>query len=158
MRQWPTCCMWFGAAELGWRPMAEVDGVRVLVERFYRDVWNGWDDSAVDELLAPGFVFRGSLGDETRGRDGFRFYRDKVRAAFPDFHNELRCLIVDGDQAAAQLLCTGHHESDVLDIPPTGVRIRYEAAAFFRAHGDWLEEAWVLGDLDNLRRQLAAGR
>ena len=63
--------------------------VRELVERFYRDAWNRWDDAAVDELLAPDFLFRGSLGDEARGRDGFRAYRDKVRAAFPDFHNEV---------------------------------------------------------------------
>jgi predicted ester cyclase len=125
-----------------------------LVLRFYADAWNRWDDSAVDDLLAPDFVFRGSLGDEARGRDGFRSYRDKVRAAFPDFHNEVRELVVEGERAAVRLLCTGRHDGELFGIEPTGRRIAYEAAAFFRASRTDLRAAWVLGDLDGLRAQL----
>ncbi|MFQ5994295.1 MAG: hypothetical protein ACE5K1_04325 [Acidiferrobacterales bacterium] len=33
-----------------------------LVEQFYHRVWNQWDRSAVEELLAPDIAFRGSLG------------------------------------------------------------------------------------------------
>jgi predicted ester cyclase len=139
------------------RMVVEVTGIRHLVERFYRDAWNCWDDAAVDQLLAPGFVFRGSLGDEASGRDGFRAYRDKVRSAFPDFHNELRGLVAEGDRAAARIVCTGHHEGEVLGIAPTGVRVAYDAAAFFQAKDSHLEEAWVLGDLARLRAQLRAG-
>jgi steroid delta-isomerase-like uncharacterized protein len=138
--------------------MADAAAVRDLVHRFYRDVWNHWDDSAVDELLAPDFTFRGSLGDEAQGRDSFRAYRDKVRAAFPDFHNEVRELQVEGDRAAARLICTGRHEGEILGIPPSGARIAYEAAAFFRTDGDHLQEVWVLGDVEGLRRQLEACR
>ena len=58
--------------------------MRDLIERFYARAWNSWDDAAVTGLLDERFVFRGSLGDEVTGRDGFRGYRDKVRAAFPD--------------------------------------------------------------------------
>jgi predicted ester cyclase len=29
-----------------------------LVRRFYRDVWNRWDDQAVDQVLADDFCFR----------------------------------------------------------------------------------------------------
>lgn len=122
--------------------------------RFYGEAWNRWDDPVVDEILADDFVFRGSLGDEARGRDGFRAYRDKVRAAFPDFHNEVKQLIVEGEGAAARLLCTGRHEGEVFGIGATGHRITYEAAAFFRATRSHLNEAWVLGDLDALRAQL----
>jgi predicted ester cyclase len=128
---------------------------RELVERFYRDVWNRWDDAAVEQLLAPGFVFRGSLGDEARGRDGFRTYREKVKAAFPDFHNEIRELVVDGQRAAVRLACRGRHEGEVLGFAPTGALVSYEAAAFFCVEGGYLSEAWVLGDLDGLRAALA---
>jgi predicted ester cyclase len=125
-----------------------------LVLRFYREAWNRWDDLAVDELLARDFVFRGSLGDEARGRDAFRAYRDKVRAAFPVFHNEVRELIVDGERAAVRLLCTGRHDGELFGIEPMGRRVSYEAAAFFRASRSELGEAWVIGDLDGLRSQL----
>jgi hypothetical protein len=33
-----------------------------LVERFYGELWNRWNDPAVEDTLGPGFAFRGSLG------------------------------------------------------------------------------------------------
>jgi steroid delta-isomerase-like uncharacterized protein len=131
--------------------------VEELVRRFYAAVWNRWDDTAVNELLDEHFVFRGSLGDQVRGRDGFRSYRDKIRTAFPDFHNQIVDLVASGDRAAARLCCSGHHQGEVLGIAPTGARVAYEGAAFFTASDGQLAEVWVLGDVDGLRRQLGAG-
>ena len=129
---------------------------RQLVHRFYTDAWNAWDDDAVDELLAQDFVFRGSLGDEVVGRDGWRRYRDKIRAAVPDFHNQIVELVVNGDRAAARLRYSGHHEGELPGVGGVGNRIEYSGAAFFRVRGGLLADAWVLGDLDALRRQLPA--
>jgi steroid delta-isomerase-like uncharacterized protein len=130
-----------------------------LVRRFYAEAWNRWDDGAVDALLAESFAFRGSLGDEVRGRDGFRAYRDKIRAALPDFHNEVVDLVASGERAAARLRYSGHQRGELLGIAATGAWITYEGAAFFTASGGCLHRVWVLGDLDNLRRRLerAAG-
>ena len=130
--------------------------IEQLVRRFYADVWNRWDEAGVDALLEEDFVFRGSLGDEVRGRDGFRSYRDKIRAAFPDFHNEVIDLIVADERAAVRLRYTGHQEGAVLGVAATGAFVTYSGAAFFTARGGRLCEAWVLGDVDHLRRQLAA--
>ncbi|HZD68053.1 MAG TPA: ester cyclase [Actinomycetes bacterium] len=127
-----------------------------LVRRFYADAWNRWDEAAVDELLDEDFVFRGSLGEDVRGRDGFRGYRDKIRAAFPDFHNEILELITEGQSAAARLRYTGHHEGEVLGAAPTGALVTYSGAAFFTAREGRLVRAWVLGDIAHLRRQLAS--
>jgi steroid delta-isomerase-like uncharacterized protein len=133
--------------------MAESETGR-LVRRFYADVWNRWDDPAIDDLLAEDFVFRGSLGDEVRGRDGFRGYRDKVRAAFGDFHNEIVGLVVEGEQAAARLRYSGRHQGAILGVAATGALVTYDGAAFFTARDGRLVEVWVLGDLEGLRRQL----
>jgi steroid delta-isomerase-like uncharacterized protein len=130
-------------------------GIAHLVRRFYADVWNRWDDAAVDDLLDEDFVFRGSLGDEVRRRDGFRAYRDRVRAAFPDFHNEIVALVTEGERAAARLRYTGHQQGEVLGVAATGALVTYSGAAFFTARDGRLREAWVLGDIDQLRRQLA---
>lgn len=127
-----------------------------LVRRFYTEVWNRWDDTAANEVLHERLVFRGSLGDQVRGRDGFRSYRDKIRAAFPDFHNEIVDLVSSGDRAAARLRYSGHQRGEALGVAATGARIVYEGAAFFTARDSQLAEVWVLGDLDGLRRQLAA--
>jgi steroid delta-isomerase-like uncharacterized protein len=130
--------------------------MRHLVRRFYADLWNRWDEAAVEDLLDEDFTFRGSLGDEVSGRDGFRGYRDKIRAAFPDFRNEIVDLIIEGERAAARLRYAGHQKGEILGAPASGAFVSYSGAAFFTARDGRLREVWVLGDVDHLRRQLAA--
>lgn len=129
-------------------------GTEALVRRFYDDLWNRWDDTAVEEVLAGDFTFRGSLGTQTRGRDGWRAYRDTIRRGSPDFHNEIIELVTDGQHAAARLSYTGHHAGPLAGLAATGRRFEYAGAAFFTAREGRLASAWVLGDLDGLRRQL----
>jgi steroid delta-isomerase-like uncharacterized protein len=130
---------------------------RRLVQRFYDRLWNAWDDAAVESTLAEDFTFRGSLGQQTSGRDGWRAYRDKIRHGAPDFANEIVDLIVSGDRAAARLRYSGTHRGELLGVPASGRPFAYSGAAFFTAAGGLLTDAWVLGDLDDLRRQLLLG-
>ncbi len=120
--------------------------------RFYAELWNEWSDHAVEDTLSPGFKFRGSLGQETRGREGWRRYRDLVRTGSADFRNEIVELVCDGQRAAARLRYSGTHTGPLLGIPATQRRFEYAGAAFFTADSQRLTSAWVLGDLDGLRR------
>jgi predicted ester cyclase len=129
-----------------------------LVERFYRDLWNRWDDSAVGEVLAPSFRFRGSLGQTVEGRDAWRGYRDMIRNGSCDFHNEIVDLVVSEQRAAARMEYTGTHTGPLLDLSPTGRRFTYAGAAFFTASANQLTDAWVLGDVTALRAQLRSDR
>jgi steroid delta-isomerase-like uncharacterized protein len=134
-----------------------VDGttmIEELVQRFYGQLWNAWDDDAVDETLAEDFTFRGTLGTETVGRDGWRSYRDTIRCGAPDFSNEIVHLVTDDDRAAARMRYTGTHRGPLLGLAGTGRAFAYDGAAFFHARSGLLVNAWVLGDLDGLRRQL----
>ena len=133
----------------------DTDVTESLVRRFYDRLWNAWDDLAVGETLAPDFVFRGSLGQQTTGRDGWRAYRDQVRRGAPDFSNEIVDLVAFADRAAARLLYAGTHRGLLLGIEATGRSFTYSGAAFFTVADGLLREAWVLGDLDGLRRQLS---
>jgi hypothetical protein len=45
-----------------------------LVEDFYKRIWNDGNLDAATELLTPEFSFRGSLGNEMRGREAFKNY------------------------------------------------------------------------------------
>ena len=128
--------------------------IESLIARFYGDMWNRWDDAAVDQVLDADFTFRGSMGTETHGRDGWRSYRDMIRRGAPDFRNDVVEVIADGDRAAARLLYTGHHQGPLAGMPASGRRFEYAGAAFFTSRHGRLFSAWVLGDLDSLRRQL----
>jgi steroid delta-isomerase-like uncharacterized protein len=127
------------------------------VQRFYDELWNQWRFELADELLAPDLSFRGSLGAEVRGPQGFLDYARMVRAAFPDFHNEIQDLIIDEGKgsAAAQLTYSGTHRGAIFGSAPTGRRVTYAGATFFRFDGKArIASAWVLGDLITLLTQL----
>lgn len=128
--------------------------IATLIEVFYEQLWNRWDDSAVDATLHAAFDFRGSLGQRTTGRDGWRAYRDAVRAGSADFHNQIVAIICEDQHGAVRLRYSGTHTGELLGIPPTRRRFDYAGAAFFTTDGRTLTSAWVLGDLDGLRRQL----
>ncbi|MDX6284706.1 MAG: hypothetical protein QOG53_191 [Frankiales bacterium] len=127
---------------------------RRLVHHFYERLWNAWDDDAVDSVLAHDFSFRGSLGTETEGRDGWRGYRDALHAGSSDFRNELIDLVCEPGRAAARIRCSGTHTGALLGIKPTGKAFTYDVAAFFQTDGGLITKAWTLGDLDGLRKQL----
>jgi steroid delta-isomerase-like uncharacterized protein len=125
-----------------------------LVRQFYAQAWNRWDDTVVDTLLAEDFTFRGSLGDEVVGRDGWRGYRDRIRRAVPDFHNEIIDIVVAPGRVAVRLRYQGHHQGGLLGYAGEGQPFEYDGAAFFQCTDAHLVSAWVLGDIDRLREQL----
>ena len=45
-----------------------------LVQAFYERIWNSGDLADASDLLSEDFIFRGSLGNELRGRDAFLQY------------------------------------------------------------------------------------
>jgi steroid delta-isomerase-like uncharacterized protein len=128
--------------------------VAELVRRFYERLWNDWDDGGIVETLTEDFAFRGTLGDATVGHDGWRSYRDTIRRGSPDFTNEIVDLLIDGERAAARMRYRGTHRGPLLGLAGTGRAFTYDGAAFFQGRSGLLASAWVLGDVDGLRRQL----
>jgi steroid delta-isomerase-like uncharacterized protein len=125
-----------------------------LVERFYRDLWNSWQIDLVDELVTTDFRFRGSLGTTLTGHEDFKEYLEMIRGAFPDWHNEIDELIQCGDTVVARLTWTGTHRGTLGVVEATGARVRYVGAAFFRFQQQRIQEAWVVGDTQELWKAL----
>jgi steroid delta-isomerase-like uncharacterized protein len=127
-----------------------------LVRRFYHDVWNAHDRSAIAELLTEDFRFRGSLGRESVGLPAFAGYVDSVHESLGDYRCEIEDLVSEGERGFARMSFSGIHRGRLLGHPPTGRRVSWAGAALFHARGGKLESLWVLGDLDSLRQQLRA--
>jgi steroid delta-isomerase-like uncharacterized protein len=127
-----------------------------LVRRFFDEMWNPWNFTKADELLAPDIVFRGTLGNELKGREAFRGYMRKVQAAFPDFHNAIEEISAEDDRVIARTLYRGTHRGEIFGLAPTGKTITYAGAAFFRIEDGKIAHGWVLGDIVSLLRQLGA--
>jgi steroid delta-isomerase-like uncharacterized protein len=132
------------------------DQNRMLIERFYHEMWNRFDKSIVPEILTEDLQFRGSLGQTKSGHGEFGEYVDFIQRAFPDFSNEIEEIISEGDKAFARLTYRGTHRGEVFGIAPTGRRIQYAGAAVFKFREGRIAEVWVLGDVYGLIAQLEA--
>ena len=128
-----------------------------LVKRFYNEVWNKADSAVAREILHPDFRFRGSLGPEKFGPEGFIEYMQAVHAALADYTCIIDDLVTTGDRAAVRLTFDGRHQNTFFGIAATGKQIEWAGAAFFTCNGQQITERWVLGDIDGIRRQLGAG-
>lgn len=128
---------------------------KAVVRRYYAEVWNAWSEPALEELLSPDIVFRGSIGTRVEGIARFRQYRERIRAAFPDFHNHIEELVGEGDKVAAHLTYTGTHRGELFGFPGTGRKISYQGLAVFQLREGKIVRGFVLGDTETLKRQLA---
>lgn len=129
-----------------------------IVRRFYNELWNGWRLDLVDEIVSSDLRFRGSLGSTHEGRDDFKRYAEEVRAAFPDWHNQVDEILAVDDRVVARMTWSGTHRGLLGDIEPTDAHIEYAGAAFFRLKDGLIEEVWVVGDTQKLWRALGVLR
>lgn len=101
--------------------MSDFSANKALVRRYYDEMWNRWDLSLAEELLAPELRFRGSLGMVMEGIRGFCRYARAVWMGFPDFHNEVVTMVVEGDVVVARMVFSGTHRGEVLGLRRPGV-------------------------------------
>lgn len=125
-----------------------------LIERFYHEVWNRADEVVAHEILAPDFRFRGSLGPEKRGVEGFIAYMRGVHAALGGYTCTILEIIEQTERAAVRLRFAGRHQGPFFGVEATGREISWAGAAFFGFAGGRIAELWVLGDVDAVKAQL----
>ena len=127
-----------------------------LVRRFYDEVWNRQDEAVARAILHADFRFRGSLGPELRGVDGFIDYLRATHRALGSYTCIVDDLVATTDRAAARMRFRGIHRARFFGVEATGREIIWAGAAFFTSDGNQIVTLWVLGDLDGVKRQLGA--
>lgn len=126
-----------------------------LVERFYHEVWNKADEQVAKEILAEDFRFRGSLGPEKSGQDGFIEYMLSIHKALADYQCIIEDLVTTDSRATARMTFKGIHQAELFGIEATGKEIKWAGAAFFTVKDGRLAELWVFGDIDSIKQQLS---
>lgn len=121
-----------------------------LVESFYERIWNAGDLEAVADLLSEDFLFRGSLGAERRGREGFKDYVRSVREALANYQCEILECVTEDRRAFSKMRFSGIHTTEFRGYLPTGMPVHWLGAALFRFEENIISELWVLGDLAGL--------
>lgn len=124
------------------------------VRRFYEVLWDAHDKAAIPSVLHENFTFRGSLGQEKRGHDGFAEYLDMVHDALGEYRCIIEELVAEGDKVFAKMLFTGIHRGHFLGYAPTQKQVSWAGSALFTLTDGLIADVWVLGDLPALKAQL----
>lgn len=122
----------------------------ILVEKFYKRIWNDGDLGTITDVLSSDFVFRGSLGSELIGHEAFKEYLGSIRGALADYHCEIIQCVAEGNYAFAKMRFSGRHVGSFRGYAPTGRDVSWLGAALFLFKGEVIRELWVLGDLAGL--------
>ena len=129
---------------------------RDLARRFFEEVINGHSPDAADKLVAEDFVEH-EPGFE--GQEGLAGVKETVRqflTAFPDLEAELHDIIVEGDKVVTRSTFRGTHNGDMLGIPATGKRVKFQVIDIVRVADGKAAEHWGATDVAGLLQQVGA--
>lgn len=127
-----------------------------LVRQMNDEVWNRGDLDRIYEFYSPDFVLHFLPdGSEERGVDSLREHVRTHRQAFPDWREEIRQIVAEGELVVIRYASSGTNEGRWLGNPATGREVQIEEVSIFRIEGGRIAEQWLLPDLLGLERQLA---
>src|SRR5690349_20541154 len=90
-------------------PREEMDSA---VRRFFEDVWNAGDVSAVGAFIGEGFVSHNTMDVVIEGADQYAAAVLGYRRSVPDLVVTLEDVLVDGDRLAVRGIDRGTHVAD----------------------------------------------
>ena len=126
-----------------------------LAERFNREVFNGRDYDAMDDLIAADAVQHGPMTGQTlSGRDAMREYMTQIHAGFSDLKATREMSLTDGDYVVSRYTYEGTHDGEFMGVPATGKRGKIHGITINRVEGGKMTESWVSTDFLGLLQQV----
>jgi len=120
---------------------------KMLARRLFEEVWNSKNLAALDELVAPNFVFHNSV-QTLYGPEGFKQFATTFHTAFPEAHFTIEDVIGEGDTVALRWTARGTHKGELLGIPPTGKQVTVSGITVTLVSDGKSVESW--GEFDAL--------
>ena len=130
---------------------------KVLVRRFYEEVWGKGNLDVADELFGDRYErhdFR--EGEPLAGAAGQKQIAAAFREAFPDLTWRIDFILADGDFVVGRWTASGTHLGAWAGVDPTGHAMRFSGLNVFRFADDKVVELWNHRDDLGLMEQLGA--
>ena len=125
-----------------------------VARRWFKEVWNEGNESAIDRLMHPDAVAHGLAGDAIRGREGFKGLFRTFRAALGDLRIDVERTVVEGDTCAALCHVVGKHVGHAFGGAPSGNAVDFYGMTMFRIKDDQLIEGWNCFDFLSMYQQI----
>lgn len=132
---------------------------RILINRYFDEVWNRGEVDVLDELLAPDYINHSpGLPDPRPGPEDLKPIVRLMREGIPDIHYEILDMVVAPDRVAVFTRLTGTHSGPLFGMEPSGRRIdvRQMQIEWIRHGRIW--QHWRITDEAMLMAQIRGDR
>ena len=127
-----------------------------LVREYTRRVFNEHKPELAAEFVTPDVKWHGGTLGSIEGSDNLVALLRGFIGALPDLNAQEQDVIADGDLVAVRFIVEATHKGELLGIPPTGQRVRWDAVDIYRLRDGKISEEWAADDLTAILNQVGA--
>lgn len=127
---------------------------KLVLRRFWEEVFNGKKLATIDELFATDWVYHGAGGQIIHGPEELKQFLSMYFNAFPDFRADVEDLVAEGDKVASRATCYGTHKGELMGITPTGKQVTVPVICISRLEDNRIVEDFELVDIFGMLQQL----
>jgi predicted ester cyclase len=136
---------------------ATADGSNVeLVREYTRRVFNEHNPELASEYVTADVKWHGGTLGTVEGRENLVGLLRGFIGALPDLNAQEQDVVADGDTVAVRFVVEATHDGELLGIPRTGRRVRWDAVDVYRLSDGKICEEWAADDLTAILHQVGA--
>jgi predicted ester cyclase len=119
-----------------------------LLYKWFDEVWNKGDESAIDRLMSEESSAKGIIADDQpKGAAGFKVFFNGFRSQFHDIKVDVEDVVSEDDMESARTNVSAIHTA-------SGKKVHFSGMCMVKLAGGKITEAWNNYDFLNLYEQL----
>jgi steroid delta-isomerase-like uncharacterized protein len=124
-----------------------LDDNKRIVRAFINAAFNRHEADKAAEYMTTDIKWHGGTLGTVEGRDNFAGLIGAIVAALPDLTNIEQDIIAERDIVSVRAVVEGTHKGDLLGIPASGKRVKWDAVDVYRIADGKIAEEWAADDL-----------
>jgi steroid delta-isomerase-like uncharacterized protein len=126
----------------------------VLAKRWFDEVWNRGDESAITRMLHPQALVHGLGATPITGPDQFKPFYRVFQRAFREMQIDVMRTVVQGEMCAVHCRVRARHVGPDLGGPATGSQVDFSGITMLRARDGLIVEGWNCFDFLTMYQQI----
>jgi steroid delta-isomerase-like uncharacterized protein len=125
----------------------EIEANKKLVRTYTQTIFNEHHTDRASDFLTRDVKWHGGTLGTAEGVDNVAALVSAFIAALPDLTATEKDIVAEGDTVAVRYVVEATHQGNLLGIPATGRRVRWEAVDVYRVSNGKIAEEWAADDM-----------
>jgi steroid delta-isomerase-like uncharacterized protein len=134
----------------------EIESNIAIVREYGERVFKGHNPELAAEYVTPDVKWHGGTLGTVEGVDGLVGLLQGFIGALPDLDPQEQDIIANEDTVVVRFVVEATHQGDLLGIPATGRRVRWDAVDVYKLRDGKISEEWAADDLTAILQQVGA--